>query len=117
MASGMTVVNMARPTTRNKIWNNLKIIILFPNDVLCSPSDECGGVDVPIAHSGHGDNHAVHALEVGQHLAVVKQWRISVVLNGVDEPCSSPPHREEHHDDLQQPGDCRNIFWMFRENE
>ena len=96
MASGMTVVNMARPTTRNKIWNNLKLIILFPNDVLCSPSDECGGIDVSVAHGGHGDDHAVHALEVGQHLAVVKQGRISVVLNGVDEPSRCPPDGDKH---------------------
>ena len=70
---------------------------LFP------PADECCGVDVPIAHGGHGDNHAVHALEVGQHLAVVEQGRVSVVLDGVDEPRRGPPDRKEHHDDLQQP--------------
>ena len=64
------------------------------------PSDERGGVDVPVAYSGHGDDHAVHALEVGQHLAVVKQGRVSIVLDSVDEPRSSPPDRKEHHDDL-----------------
>ena len=69
-------------------------------DVDNQPSDECCGVDVPVAHCGHGDDHAVHALEVGQHLTVVKQRRVSVVLNGVDKPRRCPPDWEEHHDDL-----------------
>ena len=63
---------------------------------------EGGGVDISVADGGHGDDHAVHALEVGQLLSVVKQRRVSVVLYRVYEPSSGPPHREEHHDYLQQ---------------
>ncbi len=51
-----------------------------------SPANEGGGIDVAVSNGGHGDNHAVDALEVGQRLAVVEQRRISVVLNQVDEP-------------------------------
>ena len=65
-------------------------------------ADEGGGVDVSVADGGHGDDHAVHTLEVGQLLSVVEQRRVSVVLYRVDKPSSGPPHREEHHDYLQQ---------------
>ena len=48
------------------------------------PANEGGREDVPVAHGGHGDDHAVDALEVGQLLPVLEQRGVSVVLNQVD---------------------------------
>ena len=70
--------------------------------VLCPPSNECGWVDVTVAHCGHGDDHAVHALKVAQALLVFKQRRVSVILNHVDEASRGPPDGNEHGNKLEK---------------
>ena len=74
MASGITVVNMARPTTKNMIWNILKLSVTITINhkwVLqysyCSwklrPSYLCHGIDIAIAHCRHCHNHAIYTPE------------------------------------------------------
>ena len=70
---------------------------------VCLPADESGRVDVPVADGGHGDDHAVHALEVGEGLLVVEVWRVSVVLDEMDEARRGPPDRHKHRHQLEQP--------------
>ena len=118
MASGITVVNIARPTTRKRIWNNLreKSLDCFPSEGRCSimfiflPSNKCRGIDVPVSHSWHGHYHAVNALKVTQTLLVFKQRRIPVVFNHVDEARRRPPDGNEHGNKLEK---SENIlrFW------
>ena len=69
---------------------------------LFSPADKCCGVDVPVSHSGHGHDHAVHALKVAQALLVFKQRRVSVILNHVNEARRCPPDGDEHGNKLEK---------------
>ena len=70
---------------------------------VCWPADERGRVDVPVADGGHGDNHTVHALEVGEGLLVVEVGRVPVVLDEMDEARRGPPDRHKHRHQLEQP--------------
>ena len=74
MASGITVVNMARPTTKNMIWNILKLWVTItinhkwvPQYLYGSwelrPSNLGHGIDIAIAHCRHCHNHAIYTPE------------------------------------------------------
>ena len=75
-----------------------------------SPSNECCGVDVPIAHRGHGHNHTVDALKVAQALLVFKQWGVPVIFNHMDEARSCPPDGNEHGNKLEK---SENILYFW----
>ena len=55
------------------------------------PSNKGSWVDIAIAHGGHGHDHAVHTFKIGKVLGIVKIWRIFIILNDVNKPCSGPP--------------------------
>ena len=98
----MNVLNMAKPTTRNRIWKTLgkySISQYFFSSI--EPSNQGFRIDVSVSDSGHCDDHTVDTLEVRDDMDIVKQRWISVVLYQVNEPRGRPPDREEHHDDLQ----------------
>ena len=74
MASGITVVNMARPTTKNMIWNILKLSVRITINHKCvlqylygswelRPSNLGHGIDIAIAHCRHCHNHAIYTPE------------------------------------------------------
>ena len=74
MASGITVVNMARPTTKNMIWNILKLWVTITINhkwVLqylygsweLRPSYLGHRIDIAIAHCRHCHNHAIYTPE------------------------------------------------------
>ena len=74
MASGITVVNMARPTTKNMIWNILKLPVTKTINYKCvlqylygswklRPSNLGHRIDIAIAHCRHCHNHAIYTPE------------------------------------------------------
>ena len=77
--------------------------IKFSFEKYYPPSDKSCGVHIPISHGGHGHDHAVNTFKVGKALLVVKVWRVSIILNKVDKPCSSPPDGHKHGNKLQKP--------------